>query len=321
MLRSLKSVTALAVLVVVLVPLSLHAKCFRILPGLTEVEQLTRQYHSTVLLHCREYQGPATEFVIVRDGKAQEFSLDPRYRTASAMFLSNDGARVAYQGDLDKSHELAVFDPTSGRTSVLQSRAEPFSVFGWAPGGSELAISSLGSDQLEFVRVSDGAVVRTVRLQTHDSGLLLMSPDLQKAILLQPVGSSNRKDWWRMKMSVVDLTSGSKQYLVDGHDAVWSPQGDKIAYCDALESNCYMMSPSGGKPKHLFGAGSKFVAALFYSPSFRGPLVWSPDQRFLVFHEPAGLKGAENNAYVYDLQHKKKRKIFSGAMVSIEDWK
>jgi hypothetical protein len=318
--RVIKSMPAL-VLVLVLVPLPLHAKCFRILTGLARVEELTRRDHSTVLLHCEEYQGPAVEFVMVRGGKAHEFSPDPRYKSTSVMFLSNDGARVAYRGDLDKSHELAVLDPATGSTAVLQSRAEQFSILGWSADSSELAISSVGGDQAEFVRASDGAVVRTVRLQVHDPGQLLMSPDLQKGILLQRVGGvHDKKDWWRMKMSVVDLSSGNRQYLVDGHDAAWSPRGDKIAYCDAFESNCYTMSSSGGEPKHLFGARSRFAAALLYS-RFRGPLVWSPDQRFLVFHEPAGLKGAENNAYVYDLKHKKKRKIFSGAMVSFEDWK
>src|SRR5258708_1544303 len=289
---------AFTALLALATPRLCNAKCGEILSGLTKVEKLTQQHHSTVLLRCYGYRETDAGFVIVRDGKAQEFSPELRYKKTSTWFLSTDGTKVAYRGDLDKSYELAVFDLVNRKMSLFYSRDNQFLIGGWTPDRLELGIKSASSDQLEFIRLADGVVARTVRLNADDSGQLLMSPDLQKAILLQPVGSlGDKKDFSRMRMSTVDLSNGRKNYLIDGNDATWSPRGDQIAYCNALESNCFVMSPSGGKPKHLFGARSKLSAAFLYS-SFRGPLVWSPDQRFLVFHEPAGVQGSDDNAYV-----------------------
>jgi Tol biopolymer transport system component len=322
MFRGVFKLARSTVLLALVSPALLQAKCAATIPDLTKIQALTRQSHSTVLLRCYGYTAKeeAPGFLIVRDGNAREFATDDRYKKTGAPHLSADGAKLAYLGDLNSSHELVVLDLASGKACVLQSREASFSILRWAPDNSEIAISPEGTDRLEFVRVADGEVARSVRLA--GTGDFLVSPDLRHVIFLEPTGSfSSKKNPRRMKVSIADIPFEGRHYLTEGNDAAWSPRGDKIAFFNALHSNCSELSTSGGKTKHLFGVRSKIVSSLIYSSSYRGPLVWSPDGHFLVFHESAGVKGGENRAYLYDLQNKETTKLVSAGPVSIEDWK
>ena len=102
-----------------------------------------------------------------------------------------------------------------------------------------------------------------------------------------------------------------------GRDPSWSPDGQRIAYLDISGENCYTIRRDGASKVKLF-SGARVIS---FGRELAGPLVWSPDMRFLVFHEMAGLIGDQRRIYVLNLRTGKKSEVFSGGRLELVDWR
>ena len=52
-----------------------------------------------------------------------------------------------------------------------------------------------------------------------------------------------------------------------------------------------------------------------------GPLVWSPDKHYLIYHTEDGRIGDQRKIYLFDLNTKKSEEIFSGGRLEIINWR
>jgi Tol biopolymer transport system component len=99
------------------------------------------------------------------------------------------------------------------------------------------------------------------------------------------------------QVAVVALTSGEITVLDKGHFPSWSPKGDLIAYTDLDGKELKVIDPQGKQGRVL----KKNWAAIM--GPIEGPLIWSPDEKQLIFsrvHD--SLSGeAHNKIYVLDI--------------------
>jgi len=280
-------------------------------PDLKPLEGLTLENRWTLLLdHWFLPKPEPSPFVLVKDGKSQEFPAATKYSKVSQPRLSPDARSIAYVGLYDQSSQLAVIDTATGKTTFLDVPGKDNEVATWAPDSSEVVIFNSESQEFRFINLDHGTVGR----QIHVPGIWpTLSPNMKQAIIEERSGALAEKPW--VKLFLFDVVTGAKRYLDDGQDAAWSPDGDLIAYLDPKGKRCIIVSLSGRTHKFSFR-----TSGLLDSPS-ESPLIFSPDGRFLLFHREDGPKGYYHNPYAYDLQRKQRKFLGAFGLLEIVDMK
>ncbi len=103
--------------------------------------------------------------------------------------------------------------------------------------------------------------------------------------------------WEDDQVAVFSLDSGNVRVLGLGRFPSWSPKGDLIAYTDAYGKQLKVSNPEGGQNRIL-----KENLAGIFGP-IEGPLVWSPDQKKLIYNRAYdGIDGtAHGKVYLIDV--------------------
>lgn len=154
-----------------------------------------------------------------------------------------------------------------------------------------------------------------VRLDPNTS--ISWSPN-GKEIVVQEQLDVSSKEAHSYAVVVVNRETKARRVAEYGRDPSWSPDGELIAYVDEDGENCHTIKPDGTNKQRLFS----YKESPFFARGYRltGPLVWSPDMRYLIYHREDGSTGDKRKIYLFDLKSKKQDEIFSGSRLEIMTW-
>jgi hypothetical protein len=304
---------SLLLLALLLSAARVHAGCGAI-PE--ELVRLSRDTHSTLLLSCSFHI--VESVAVVSDGAVKEFPI-----AAQQPRLSPNAKKVAFTNDrgTHEDDDLVVLDLSTGATQIVRRLAKAVWLIGWNTDGTQLVTYDRRISELQFTPLENAARVQTAHVP-RDAGYNDFSSVWGFAL------SANQKQGiiteWKQpappRMYLADLTSGRTEYIGDGWDASWAPREEKIAFIDRDFGACREWSLQDKKKVRLFGR-AKLIRFLLFDLGYEGPLVWSPDQRFLVFHEAAGMKLEKSIVHVRDLTKNESRTLTLAGLIQVVDWK
>ena len=234
-----------------------------------------------------------------------------------------DGKQVAFvrQSSPGPNNEVIAVQNLSDGTS-LDLVSLPMFVYSvsWAPNGKEIAfIAEKANDKvtrfgLYIVRLEDRQITPLTPGSFLDpNSSASWSPDGQEiAVVAWPEGTAKER---RDSVVVVKRASGSQRSIAYGRYPSWSLDGEVIAYLDG--QHCYTIRPDGTNSQLLFSF-NRWPLRRWYT--LKGPLLWSPDMKYLIYHREDGEKGDSRKIYLLDLKSNEKKEIFSGYPLELVGW-
>lgn len=182
---------------------------------------------------------------------------------------------------------------------------------GWSPNGEEITFvadsetrfrRSLYSVNLSTLHISE--LTPTLNLDPYS--ILSWSPDGTEVVFHHFLEDKNI-------ISIISLRNRQIRRLAEGCNPSWSPDGKLIAYVEPNGEKCVAIAPDGTRQKTLFIEKQWFST----SQELTGPLVWSPDMRFIVYHKTNGMKGDKRKVIFFDLKTKNKKTVYSGSSFEV----
>lgn len=264
--------------------------------------------------------------ILVRQGRLEEITPMRLKGQGAVSSLSHDLSKVAFVSPIagEDSRIVVVHTASRNTTEVLRWSGDVWSV-AWSPNGNELAFIADDPEQrfrqmLYVVGVNRQEVTKLAR--ADDRSAPSWSSD-GKRIVFQGSVLDEGSDTRRNVIAIVDRETGQTQDLGEGYDPSWSPDGRLIAYLDhqhaidgKREHICTVWPDGTNKTVH--GSSEGFLLA---RQELTGPLVWSPDMRYLAYHARAGMKGGRRSLYILDLRTKKAERVFSSLDFALANWK
>lgn len=230
--------------------------------------------------------------------------------------LSPDGNYVAYvrrRSAAKRDEAISIFDARENTSRDLVNCDKEISELLWSPNGKEIAFFAY-PDLFTLRLYSIDIETRIISELNEGRPTISMSwsPDGQKFIVSEYPRSPDSETFGG-GLFIVDLKTKERRSIGQGAWPSWSPNGDLIAYFGADNQNCYTMTSDGLNKRKLFSYRPLF------STGYRlmGPLVWSPDGRYIIYHREDGPKGDQRVIYLYDIKDRSRSQIFSGGPVEI----
>lgn len=238
--------------------------------------------------------------------------------------LSPDGTRIAFVRRLNsqsRDETITVYSPAS--KTYLDVITLPLSVYAlaWSPVNDTIAFLAKEKDGYKFI-------LQQVNLQGQSAPELLTpavfgpndlfswSPDGKKIVIEQSI--PNESDPAKEKqLLILDLETTTLKFLTYGYNPSWSPTEQKIAFLDIQQKHCFQINSDGTKKQKLF----TYRELLPSGQTLVGPLVWSPDSRFLVYHITDGMKGDRRKVFCFELKNGKKRRVKCIDSFLLVSWK
>lgn len=118
-----------------------------------------------------------------------------------------------------------------------------------------------------------------------------------------PVEKSIVYEAENQKISIMNISTKEKRILTDGKTPSWSPNGKKIAYI-GTDYNIYIINPDGAQKELIVKGKGSIFEYLVSIGNVRGPMLWSPDNNFLMYFKEAGIDYAKNIVYIIDIHTK-----------------
>lgn len=224
----------------------------------------------------------------------------------AAPSLSPDGTRVAFaqSGTGNESQEIWIFDLRSGAANKIAQFPGVLSVT-WSPAGDVLAVNA-GRGQLRTLVLATKE--SKVIAEDISSDLASWSPDGHKMTYESASGTGDKRDF---HVNVVDVETGRADRIAAGRYPSWSPRGDRIAYLDE-QRQVYLSVPSGG------GQSRPLAKGLRGDHILSGPVVWSPDGRFVVV---TGYYDGGTSMRLVDLTTSKQTVLHQGGDWLLASWR
>jgi Tol biopolymer transport system component len=189
----------------------------------------------------------------------------------AAPSLSPDGTQVAFvQSAAGNEQEIWIFDLGKRNAKRLTQYPHVLSAT-WSPSGDALAVNTGGELKiLELASLQSKLIANDI-----SSNIASWSPDGHKITYESESGTGEHRDF---HVNVIDLATGQVTKIAEGHYPSWSPHGDRIAYLDSPGRLYLSITPDGGAVTPLIKRSKKIFGELILS----GPLVWSPDERYVI---------------------------------------
>jgi Tol biopolymer transport system component len=238
--------------------------------------------------------------------------------------LSPDGCCVAFVRRFSASvsdEAITTQNLDVGTNNDLTRSANQMYGLAWCPTGKEILFTTRGNYDYSFrpkicaVNVNDHRVSYLTSELSLEATSVSWSPNGKEFIVRGRLLDKSRagSSWG---MFIVNRETGKVRRIADGRDPSWSPNGQLIVYLDAEGRNCYTINPDGTNQQKMFS----YKPIIPGGYQLMGPLLWSPDMRYLIYHKTAGRIGDQRTIYILDLKTKQKEEIFSGANLEIVDW-
>jgi len=102
---------------------------------------------------------------------------------------------------------------------------------------------------------------------------------------------------------------GTKWKPTGGSDATWSPKGSRISYRDIKTQDYYLINPYNMEKKRIIKNRESFWDIIRFIGMVRGPLLWSPDGRFVLYGRSYGIDGKGTKPFVTELDTLKETEL------------
>jgi Tol biopolymer transport system component len=224
--------------------------------------------------------------------------------------ISPDGKHVAYvrrRSSAAHDEAIAIFDVGSNTSRDLTTLTKDVYRLYWSPNGKEISFVAhldLFIVKLYSVDLDTGAVSELN--PGRKSITMSWSPDGKEFVVADAPDSD--ADTTGAGLFVINRATKVRRKIGDGAAPSWSSDGKLIAYLDGEKEECYTTTPDGSRREKLFS----YKPLLPTGYRLMGPLVWSPDMRYLIFQREDGTKSDHRKVYLFDLQTKEKVEILSG---------
>jgi Tol biopolymer transport system component len=221
--------------------------------------------------------------VLARGGPACE-AADALYNVAS------DGTQAIYDAMVGHNTVLVRLDLVTGRADTL-----PSGCAGWlenpslSPDGRSIAARGRCRDRNQqtslYTLRTDGSELREIAAGELGYPPAAWAPDGRRLAYVQ------NRDPGRTEIRVVGADGTGGRTLTDGDAPAWSPDGEWIAFLHQgsrrHDQDLYVIRPDGTGRRRVFvnTVTSTYARGFGGIPEGipRGPLVWSPDSRSIVF--------------------------------------
>jgi Tol biopolymer transport system component len=239
--------------------------------------------------------------------------------------LSPDGRSVVHvrrRSAAENDEAITIYSLTDKISKDLVRLSKSILKLSWSPSGKEIAFITQGDYEspglsLSTINIANSDVKELIpRLSRLNPSAISWSPD-GKRIAFQG-GVSDKSQGFDPGIFVISLDTKkiAKIESANGNSPAWSPDGQLIAYITNDGKGCSAIRPDGTGMKKLFSHGD---FGIFPSGDrLIGPLIWSPDMRYLIYHRTDGDGG---RVYLFDLKRQKRKEIHSGWRVFIVDWR
>jgi Tol biopolymer transport system component/tRNA A-37 threonylcarbamoyl transferase component Bud32 len=216
----------------------------------------------------------------VRDGKTKP--LTPAFNDEAQPSLSPDGRRLAFTL-LNSDSDLVEIPLDGAPVRTVLATSAPEHCAAWSPKGDQFVYSKEhnGADEVWLYNVREHwerPLVTPASFKDANTDRVSearISPDGQRVVFSR-VSGGKYSLWLTNVLGGVPVPMG-----IDGLVPVWSPDGEWIAY-QTLERGQF------GLAKVSAGGGKPIVLKPPAPPLTRTQ--WSPDSRWLTFHDNEGLK-------------------------------
>ncbi|MEK6323270.1 MAG: hypothetical protein AABN33_16640 [Acidobacteriota bacterium] len=240
---------------------------------------------------------------------------------------SSDGNYVAYVRRLSASNKDEAISIYNLADNTIQDLVRvDMSVYelGWSPNGKEIAfIAAYNNDRYSIFSLhvvsldSHQVTALTPLVKLSPSTPICWSPDSKEVLVQEQMGSSARRGA-AIGIVIVNRETKTRRRIEYGKHPSWSRNGELIAFLDEDGRTCYVINPDGTSRQVLFSYKESMLLPSGYE--LIGPLVWSPDMRYLIYHRTDGRIGDQRRIYMFDLKSKKSEEIFSGGRLEIMSW-
>lgn len=301
-------------------------------PNIEKLAQLTRSQGGTILFSVDEAVGYASA------GAAHRIDLPPLtlhcpYRSES---LSHDGRLLAFLDGRNTDHcRIALYDIVTGQIRVLIELQHGPSALSWSWDDSQIAfVDSTGiSPSVRSVSVGSGSVrvLAPVRQLARREGLNGHFLDFEG---LDPIQWSHSASELLADFSREVPTSQPNTYssypveytiefggqhriarFADGFRASVSPVADRVAWYLDHE---IVAENLDGSDRQVLANAPRWM--FLFAGDFKGPLVWSPDGKQLVFGS-MDSETCRDSVYLLHLDTKKVKRFLRHTCITIEDWR
>lgn len=232
------------------------------------------------ILFTSKHDGNADVYVMNADG-SNVLNLTNHLAKDDMAAWSPDGQRIAFVSNRDGNDEIYLMNGDG--TNVVHLTHSPTRDWApaWSPGGNQLVFMSdrLGdwrdpNWQLFVIDVETGAESRFT--DTMVAGGMYgpdWSPDGEKILF----SSGN---WDALQIFVIDKDGENKTLLGAGTGAVWSPNGQQIAFLK--------IGSHGNHQIYVMNIDQTDMRQITLYELYIGNLAWSPDGNYLVYSSSAG---------------------------------
>jgi Tol biopolymer transport system component len=241
---------------------------------LSSLIRFSEEHHANLLVYDQYDQ--TRGLAVLTPGKVfdlptelQSFVKPKSSRAAPS--LSPDGTQVAFvQSAAGNQQEIWIFDLRNGHARRLAEYPHALSVT-WSPSGDALAVNTGGK-----LKILDLSSLQSKPIAADmSSHVASWSPDGHKITYESASGTGENRDF---HVNIIDLTTGQINKIAEGRYPSWSPHSDRIAYLDVQGRMYLAVPPHDGATTPLIKRRKKIFGDLILS----GPLVWSPDERYVV---------------------------------------
>ncbi len=261
----------------------------------------------------------------IRSGRVEEPTPPDLPGQGSISSLSPDMRYVAFvKPVVGGPYEIIMVNVEDKSSRELMRWPATIWSLAWSPRGNEIAFIAddrfpVGIPTLYTVDLTNAEV--TTLSRAYDQSAPSWSPDGKKIVLemFHRVEDGDQV----IEIVVIDRETRHTQKLGRGYYPSWSPDGNLIAYLDNRrvldheQEHICTMKPDGTGKTVLVSAPGWFLSR----QELVGPIVWSPDMRYIAYHTVAGPKGGQRNLYVFDSKTKKTEKIYSELDLALVTWK
>jgi Tol biopolymer transport system component len=250
----------------------------------------TREFQRIIELSKKEHAALLGHEWLVSDGTLKEHFLpnQPRPTPAPVMFFGGQN-KILYTYEANEKTTIAVFDVADGHSRDLVT--VPERVFQIAPSPDKRRIAFMGGPMLRVVDIETGTISDIAAAWRFS--LPAWSPDGRSIVFEK--NREHDQGWGYSEVAIASLESGKIAVLDKGRFPSWSPKGDLIAYTDVDGKQLKMSDPQGAHHRVL----KKNWAAV--NGPIEGPLVWSPDQKSLIFQRVHDDIHGEEHSKIYVL--------------------